>query len=63
MNPPKHYGDTKLMDLLIEKQVPFAEANVMKYVYRWREKDGLADLYKARIYLEALITNEEMKPV
>lgn len=51
------------MDLLIEKQVPFAEANVMKYVYRWREKDGLADLYKARIYLEALITNEEMKPV
>jgi len=49
------------MDLLIEKQVPFAEANVMKYVYRWRDKDGMADLYKARIYLDALITHEEMK--
>jgi hypothetical protein len=47
------------MDLLIEKQVPFAEGNIMKYVYRWREKDGLNDLYKARDYLNALITFEE----
>lgn len=57
---PKHYADTKLMDLLIEKRVPFAEANVMKYVFRWREKDGMNDLYKARTYLEALITYEEL---
>lgn len=61
MNPPAHYGDTKLMDLLIEKQVPFAEGNIMKYVYRWKEKDGLKDLYKAQVYLSALIANEEMK--
>lgn len=61
MIPPKHYKDTKLMDLLIERSVPFAEANVMKYVFRWREKDGLNDLYKARIYLDALIAHEELK--
>jgi hypothetical protein len=60
MQAPKHYGgDTKLMDLLVEKQVPFAEGNVMKYVYRWREKDGLKDLYKARIYLDAVIADAE----
>lgn len=59
MISPNHYSDTKLMDLLIEKQVPFAEGNIMKYVYRWREKDGLNDLYKARDYLNALITFEE----
>ena len=58
---PNHYQDTKLMDLLIEKQVPFAEGNVMKYVFRWQEKDGIKDLYKARDYLQAIIAHEELK--
>ena len=61
MQAPSHYKDTKLMDLLIERQVPFAEGNVIKYIYRWREKDGLKDLYKARDYLNALITHTEMQ--
>lgn len=61
MQSPTHYGDTRLMDLLIDKQVPFAEANIMKYVFRWREKEGLKDLDKAKIYLEALIKHEELK--
>jgi len=56
---PTHYKDTKLMDLLIEKEVPFAEGNIIKYVFRWREKDGMRDLYKARDYLQALIAHEE----
>ena len=30
---PQHYGDTRLMDLLINKHVPFAEGNIMKYVF------------------------------
>jgi hypothetical protein len=60
MQSPDHYKDTRLMDLLIEKQVPFAEGNVMKYVYRWREKDGLKDLYKARDYLNAVIAYAEL---
>lgn len=61
MQSPKHYADTKLMDLLIEKNVPFAEGNIMKYVYRWKEKDGIKDLYKARDYLNAVISHEELK--
>lgn len=60
MQAPKHYQDTKLMDLLIEKDVPFAEGNVIKYVYRWKEKDGLKDLYKARDYLLAIIAHAEL---
>lgn len=58
---PKHYKDTKLMDLLIERKVPFAEGNIMKYVFRWEEKDGLKDLYKARDYLNALIAFVELR--
>lgn len=61
MTSPNHYGDTRLMDLLIDKNVPFAEGNIMKYVFRWREKDGLRDLKKAHVYLEALIAHEECK--
>lgn len=61
MQSPSHYGDTRLMDLLIDKQVPFAEGNIMKYIFRWREKDGLRDLDKARVYLDALIAYEELK--
>lgn len=61
INAPRHYGDTKLMDLLVEKKVPFAEGNVMKYVFRWESKDGLKDLYKARDYLNAIITHAELK--
>jgi len=49
------------MDLLIDRQVPFAEGNIMKYIFRWREKDGLRDLQKAKVYLDALITYEELK--
>ena len=61
MNAPTHYQDTKLMDLLIERNVPFAEGNIMKYVFRWREKDGLKDLVKARTYLNALIAHVELE--
>ena len=61
MKSPDHYQDTRLMDLLIDKQVPFAEGNIMKYVFRWRQKDGLKDLHKARDYLLALIAAEELR--
>ena len=61
MQSPQHYKDTKLMDLLIEKQVPFAEGNVMKYVFRWQEKDGIKDLLKAQVYLNALIAYAGME--
>ena len=61
MQAPSHYRDTKLMDLLIEKDVGFAEGNVIKYVYRWKQKIGVEDLHKARTYLDALIAFAELK--
>lgn len=59
--PPKHYGSTVLMEYLISHQIGFAEGNICKYVVRWREKDGLRDLHKAKIYLDALIAYEELQ--
>ena len=55
-----HYHGRDLLDLLLKHHVPFAEGNIMKYVFRWREKDGVADLVKARDYLEALIVQDRL---
>lgn len=61
MKSPSHYGSTMLMDYLISHKIGFAEGNICKYVARWREKDGLRDLVKARVYLDALIAHEELR--
>lgn len=39
--------------------IPFAEGSVIKYVTRWRDKGGLADLEKAKHFLELLIELEQ----
>jgi len=35
--------------------IGFHEGNIIKYVSRWRQKDGLDDLKKAKFYIERLI--------
>jgi hypothetical protein len=37
----------------------FYEGNVVKYIVRWRKKNGLEDLYKARTYIEQVIKRAE----
>lgn len=36
-------------------------ANVIKYLWRWKQKNGVEDLNKARWYLDRLIANQEAK--
>ena len=43
--------------------IPFAEGSVIKYVTRWRDKGGIADLEKAKHFLELLIELEERSRV
>jgi len=62
-NPPKHYGNTDLMDYLISNNLGFAEGNICKYVARWKEKDGIKDLLKAQVYLNALIAYAGMEEI
>lgn len=42
-------------DFIVANGLPFLEGNVVKYVCRHREKGGLADLEKAKHYIEKLI--------
>jgi hypothetical protein len=36
----------------------FCEGNVIKYVTRWKDKNGIKDLEKAKHYIELLIELE-----
>lgn len=46
------------IDFIIENNIPFVEGNVIKYVIRHRDKNGVQDLRKAIHYLEILIEKE-----
>lgn len=42
-------------DFVLMHNIPYMEAQVIKYVMRWRAKNGLEDLRKARHFIEKLI--------
>lgn len=69
VNNPSHYvGKIECIDYLRDKLTPeeftgFCMGNVLKYSSRWRKKDGLQDLKKAKVYLEWAIENEEKTEV
>jgi len=52
-----HYKEMKIqpIDYIVENEIPYREANVIKYVSRYKSKNGLEDLQKARHYLDLLI--------
>ena len=41
--------------------IPYLEGNVIKYVCRWKKKNGVADLEKAKHYIDLLIELESKK--
>ena len=51
------------VEFITRNKIPYCEANVIKYVCRYRNKNGLQDLHKAQHYLDMLIElyTEEMK--
>ena len=49
-------------DVVDEFGLDFYEGNVVKYIVRWRKKNGVDDLRKARTYIEALIKRAEADP-
>ncbi len=58
-----HYKQCKIqpIEFIIANGLDFLEGNVVKYVSRYKYKNGLEDLHKAKDYLEMLIAREEEK--
>ena len=55
-----HYSKLRIqpVEFIHQNNIPFIEGNVIKYVTRWRSKNGIKDLEKAKHYLELLIELE-----
>lgn len=54
-----HYqAEIQHWDFVLANDIPYLEAQVIRYLVRWRKKGGLVDLEKAKHYLEKLIEYE-----
>jgi hypothetical protein len=49
------------IDYILANKMNFCEGNVVKYITRWGDKNGIEDLLKARHYLDFLIEDAEKK--
>ena len=55
-----HYKSMAIqpVEFIHTNNIPYLEGNVIKYVSRWRSKGGVADLEKAKHYIDLLIELE-----
>lgn len=66
VNHPTHYtsGKVECIDALESATVNLSgieavcTANAIKYLWRWKQKNGVEDLNKARWYLDRLIAHQ-----
>lgn len=69
VNHPSHYtrGKVECIDALEAATVDLqgieavCTANAIKYLWRWKKKNGVEDLEKARWYINKLIDIEEQE--
>ena len=56
---PKHYNKYKIqpLEFIHTNELNFLQGNVIKYVLRYKDKNGLEDLKKAKFYLDYMINN------
>jgi hypothetical protein len=56
-----HYKDMPIQpaEYIHKNGIGFIEGSIIKYVSRWKKKDGLRDLKKARHFLDLLIEMTE----
>ena len=56
-----HYRDKAIqpIEYILANDLGFCEGNIIKYVSRYKDKNGLEDLKKAKHYLEFLIEEVE----
>ena len=60
VNHPKHYtsGAIECIDYINACEFDYLEGNIVKYITRYKHKNGVVDLRKAEFYLRILIERE-----
>jgi len=58
---PDHYkqGNIEVIDFILDQKLSYLEGNVIKYISRYKNKNGLEDLKKAQWYLNKAIEGYE----
>lgn len=58
-----HYKDRAIqpIEFIHANKLPHIEGSVVKYIVRWRDKGGIADLEKIKHYIDLLIKLETRK--
>lgn len=58
-----HYKNLAIqpIEYIHANNIGFCEGSVIKYVTRWRNKNGISDLEKARHFLDLLIEQEQLR--
>lgn len=66
VNHPSHYtsGGIECIEAIeasmgTDSFQDYCKGNIIKYIWRWRNKGGVEDLKKARVYLDWLIESAE----
>jgi hypothetical protein len=59
----EHYKKMRIqpVEFIHANGIPFIEGNIIKYIVRWREKNGVKDLEKVKHYVDLLIQLESRK--
>ena len=63
VNSPKHYtqGDMEVITAIEGLGLDYHQGNVLKYIARYRHKNGMEDLLKAKWYIDRLIYTYEQE--
>ena len=58
---PSYYrkGKIEVGDFILDQKMSYLEGSVIKYLTRWKEKNGIEDLEKAEWFLQKLMKIEE----
>lgn len=60
VNHPNHYTQgIECWDYIVSHNMSYLEGNIVKYVTRYKHKNGMEDLKKAQAYLNKLIKEKE----
>jgi hypothetical protein len=58
-----HYKNLAIqpVEYITANNIPYIEGNVIKYITRWRSKNGIQDLQKVIHYVQLLIELEQTR--
>jgi hypothetical protein len=65
VNSPAHYtqGEMEVITAIEGLGLDYHQGNVLKYVARYRYKNGIEDLRKAKWYIDRLLYIEEQRAI